>query len=350
MPSSETAGSEFRQPPDVGLLPFSSYNFPVAYFLGIDGGATKTHIVLSNGTGRPVVEGQSGPSNYHIVGVEQAAANLSAAISQAFADSAVVPDAVKAACAGMAGFDGASDRKNVQKILTSALEASGMHCSWRSLNDSVVAWAGAFHGDPGALIASGSGAVAFAVGENGRSARADGLGHWLGDAGSGYDIGRRGLRAALAALDGRGPTTRLTEQFRAVAGNSQQEWTGWLAELDSSISHAHEQLRSFAPSVAEAAAGGDAVAHTIMHEAGTALASTAAAVLRKVGLLTDAKVATAGSVLEQPSCLYQAFRAALNAHLPGCQIVPARAGPARGAALLARNPGIVPRDALQAHG
>ena len=331
-------------------MPFSSYNFPVAYFLGIDGGATKTHIVLSDCTGRPVVEGQSGPSNYHIVGVEQAAVNLSAAISQALADSAVVPEGVRAACAGMAGFDGASDKKNVQKILTSALEANGMHCSWRSLNDSVVAWAGAFHGNPGALIASGSGAVAFAVGENGRSARADGLGHWLGDAGSGYDIGRRGLQAALAALDGRGPSTRLTELFRAVAGNSQQAWIGWIAGLDSSISHAHEQLCSFAPSVMEAAAGGDSVARTIMDEAGTALACTAAAVLRKVGLLTDPSVATAGSVLEQPSCLYQSFRVALNAQLPGCQIVPARAGPSWGAALLARNPDLVPQDALQAHG
>jgi len=322
----------------------------VSYFLGIDGGATKTHIVLSNGTGRLVVEGQCGPSNYHIVGVDQAAANLSAAISQALTDSAVVPHGVKAACAGLAGFDGASDKKNVQEILTSALQASGVHCSWRSLNDSVVAWAGAFHGSPGALIASGSGAVAFAVGETGRSARADGLGHWLGDAGSGYDIGRRGLRAALAALDERGPATLLAEKFRATAGSSQREWIGWIAGLDSSISHAHNQLCSFAPFVMEAAACGDTVAGSILKEAGEALAVTAASVLRKVGLLTDSKVATAGSVLEQPSCLHRAFRAALNAHLPGCQIVPARAGPAWGAALLARNPDLVPQDALQAHG
>jgi len=105
----------------------------VSYFLGNDGGATKTHIVLSNGTGRPVVEGQSGPSNYHIVGVDQAAANLSAAISQALTDSAVVPHGVKAACAGLAGFDGASDKKNVQEILTSALQASGVDLPYQLL-------------------------------------------------------------------------------------------------------------------------------------------------------------------------------------------------------------------------
>ena len=113
---------------------------------------------------RLVGEGQNGPSNYHIVGVEQAASNLSEAISQALALSAVSPTDVKAACAGMAGLDGASDQKQMHQILTTALNASGLNCPWRSLNDSVVAWAGAFHGEPGALIASGSGAVAFAVG------------------------------------------------------------------------------------------------------------------------------------------------------------------------------------------
>jgi len=322
----------------------------VAYFLGIDGGATKSHIVLCNGTGRLVGEGQSGPSNYHIVGVEQAATNLSEAISQALARSAVSPTEVKAACAGMAGFDGSSDEKNMHRILPTALLASGLQCQWRSLNDSVVAWAGAFHGEPGALIASGSGAVAFAVGENGRSARADGLGHWLGDAGSGYDIGRRGLRAALAALDERGPATRLTEQFRAIAGSTQKEWIGWIAGLDASISYAHQQFRSFAPFVFEAAASDDAIARSILNEAGAALAGTAASVLRKVGLLTKPQVATAGSVLQQPSSLRQTFRDALNADLPGCQIVPARSDPARGAALLAGNADLVPQDALQVCG
>ena len=250
----------------------------------------------------------------------------------------------------MAGFDGSSDEINMHQILNTALKASGLHCPWRSLNDSVVAWAGAFHGEPGALIASGSGAVAFAVGENGRSARADGLGHWLGDAGSGYDIGRRGLRAALAALDERGPATRLTERFRAMAGNTQKEWIGWIAGLDSSISHAHEQFRSFAPSVFEAAASDDAVALSILHGAGAALASTAASVLHKVRLLNEPQVATAGSVLEQPSSLRQAFRDTLSANLPGCQIVPARSDPARGAALLAGNADLVPKDALQVCG
>ena len=328
----------------------SGYNLTVSYFLGIDGGATKTHIVLSDRTGRLVGEGQGGPSNYHIVGIEEAGANLCATISQTMAESAVAPTDVQAACAGMAGFDGPSDTGNVQHILTSVLAGCGLVCPWQSVNDSVVAWAGAFDGEPGALVAAGSGAVAFAVGADRRSARADGLGHWLGDAGSGYDIGRNGLRAALAALDGRGPGTRLADHFRAVAGRSQQEWISWVADLEKSISHAHFQLRSFAPFVVQAADSGDKVALTILYEAGAALANTAVSVLRKVGQLNAPRVATAGTVLSKSSQLRQAFRAALSAQLPDCCIVPAQGGPAHGASLLAREPSLLPRDALHARG
>ncbi|MDE0072183.1 MAG: hypothetical protein OXO48_20910 [Caldilineaceae bacterium] len=328
----------------------SGYNPYVAYFLGIDGGATKTHVILSDRTGGLVAEAKDGPSNYHLVGSGQAGNNIAAAISRALAESTVDPADVQSACAGMAGFDGPSDMENVQQLLKSVLAGCGFLCPWRSVNDSVVAWAGAFLGGPGALIAAGSRAVAFAVGCNGISARADGLGHWLGDAGSGFNIGRAGLRAAVAALDGRGPATCLADSFLAVAGHSAQDWVDWIADLDTSIAHAHFQLRSFAPFVTRAADAGDSVALSILENAGAELAATAVSVLRKVKHLTAPRVATAGTVLEESRQLRRAFQSELSALLPGCQFVPARAAPAYGASLLARKPALLPKDTLQAHG
>lgn len=328
----------------------SGYNPYVVYFLGIDGGATKTHVVLSDRTGGLVAEAKDGPSNYHIVGAGQAGRNIAAAISQALAESTVDPADVQSACAGMAGFDGPSDMENVQQLLKSVLEGCGFICPWHSVNDSVVAWAGAFLGGPGALIAAGSGAVAFAVGCNGISARADGLGHWLGDAGSGFNIGRAGLRAAVAALDGRGPATCLADSFLAIAGRLRQEWVAWIADLDTSISHAHFQLRSFAPFVTQGAGCGDSVALSILDDAGAALAATAASAVRKAGHFSTPRVAITGSVLEESLHLRRAFQSELTAQLPGCQIVPVCASPAYGASLLARKPALLPKDTLQAHG
>ncbi|MDE0180935.1 MAG: hypothetical protein OXL39_06290 [Caldilineaceae bacterium] len=322
----------------------------MVYFLGIDGGATKTHVVLSDRTGDLVAEGKDGPSNYHLVDVGEASNNIAAAITRALADSNIDPVEVQSTCAGMAGFDGLSDMENVRQSLESALVGCGLMCPWYSVNDSVVAWAGAFLGGPGALIAAGSGAVGFAVGRNRNSARTDGLGHWLGDAGSGFNIGRAGLRAAVAALDGRGPATCLADSFLAVVGHSAQDWVDWIADLDTSIAHAHFQLRSFAPFVTRAADAGDSVALSILENAGAELAATAVSVLRKVKHLTAPRVATAGTVLEESRQLRRAFQSELSALLPGCQFVPARAAPAIGASLLARKPALLPNDTLQAHG
>ena len=322
----------------------------MVYFLGIDGGATKTHIVLSDRSGGLIAEGKGGPSNYHLVGVAEASSNIAAAISRALAGSMVDPANVQSACAGMAGFDGPSDKEHVQQLLKSVLDCCGFVCPWHVVNDSVAAWAGAFLGGPGALVAAGSGAVAFAVGRDGCCARADGLGHWLGDAGSGFSIGRAGLRAAVSALDGRGPATCLSDSFIAIAGHSSQEWVGWIADLDTSISHAHFQLRSFAPFVTQAADFGDSVALSILDDAGAALAATTASAVRKAGHDTAPRVAIAGGVLEESLHLRRAFQTELSALLPDCQIVPVCAAPAYGASLLARKPALLPKDTLQAHG
>ena len=53
------------------------------YYLGVDGGGTKTHAVITNATYTVVGEGLSGPANPHRVGLKEAVANILDAITQA---------------------------------------------------------------------------------------------------------------------------------------------------------------------------------------------------------------------------------------------------------------------------
>ena len=62
----------------------------------------------------------------------------------------------------------------------------------------------------GYAVIAGTGAGAIRVEDGRQVAVADGLGWLLGDEGSGFWIGQRVVRAALADLDGRGPSTALT--------------------------------------------------------------------------------------------------------------------------------------------
>ena len=88
-------------------------------------------------------------------------------------------------------------------------------------SDAVIAHAGALAGQPGVVLAVGTGAVAIGVGRDGAFTRVDGCGPWLGDDGSGAWLGLTGLRSVLRGEDGRGPPTSLREaaltRFGAIA-------------------------------------------------------------------------------------------------------------------------------------
>ena len=78
-------------------------------------------------------------------------------------------------------------------------------------SDAVIAHAGALDGNPGVVLIAGTGVVAVAIGADGTLRTAGGWGPWLGDEGGGAWIGAAGLRAALRAHDGRGPSTTLLD-------------------------------------------------------------------------------------------------------------------------------------------
>jgi N-acetylmuramic acid 6-phosphate etherase len=134
-------------------------------------------------------------------------------------------------------------------------------------SDAVIAHAGALNGQPGVVLIVGTGVVAVAIDADGALRTADGWGPWLGDEGGGGWIGAAGLRAALRAHDGRGPSTTLLDAARARFGAPQS----WPAQLTDAAA-----LASFAPDVL--AAEGDAAARAIVSAAAEALAATARAV------------------------------------------------------------------------
>jgi glucosamine kinase len=85
-------------------------------------------------------------------------------------------------------------------------------------HDSVTSYLGALGDRTGCVVAAGTGVVTLGVGAT-RAVRVDGWGWILGDAGSGFWIGRRAIDMALRAFDGRGPSTGLLDLVRADFGD-----------------------------------------------------------------------------------------------------------------------------------
>src|SRR5207302_4816203 len=126
--------------------------------------------------------------------------SLAAACAQAGLDPETV--AFEAACFGMSG--GPDDKR---EILAGILRTPNLIVT----NDAVIALAGATASGQGIIAIAGTGSIAFGRNASGRTARAGGWGYIFGDEGSGFDIVRQALRAALRMEEGWGPATRLRE-------------------------------------------------------------------------------------------------------------------------------------------
>jgi N-acetylmuramic acid 6-phosphate etherase len=165
------------------------------------------------------------------------------------------------------GAAGAFAAPDAARALGQALLASLRAERVAVTSDAVIAHAGALNGQPGVVLIVGTGVVALAIDADGALRTADGWGPWLGDEGGGTWIGAAGLRAALRAHDGRGPSTTLLDAARARFGAPRT----WPAQLNDAAA-----LASFAPDVL--AAQDDAAALHIVIKAADALAATARAV------------------------------------------------------------------------
>ncbi len=158
--------------------------------MGIDGGATKTICLLSDEG--VLSAGLSGPSNYITIGVEGARRAIEEAVTRALKGCQGI-QRVDVAYLGMAGAEGPRGKRIFNDIM------QGLGIAGRVFvdTDAAIAVAGATACKPGVVVISGTGSIAYGVNRFGERRRAGGWGYLLGDEGSGFDIGRRGLASAL---------------------------------------------------------------------------------------------------------------------------------------------------------
>ena len=181
------------------------------------------------------------------------------------AASLLGPDVLTGVTAVGAGVAGVEAAPGPAAELADALAAE-FGASVALAGDAVSAHAGAFGGEPGTIVVVGTGTVLVTADADGSVRQVDGWGPWLGDEGSGRWIGQEGLRAVLAALDGRGPQTALTaaaEQLHRPL--SEMPW--WVSATGSPA----RRLAAFTPAVLRAATGGDEVATAIVERAADAV-------------------------------------------------------------------------------
>ncbi len=293
--------------------------------VGVDAGATTTRclVVADDGTivGRATAAGANIRSSAGRP--EQWFAHaLAAALGSAR------PGDVRAGVFGVAGA-GAAGARTVAEAVDRAWRSVGLGGQPKVVTDLDVAFAAGSTSPAGLLLLAGTGAAAAAFADRRIVRRCDGYGWVLGDEGSAVWLGLHGVRAALAAWDGRGEATRLRADIAAYFA---AEPDADLAQTAISRVHADAPARlgELAPLVTRAAIAGDPVAVALVDEAAERLVAAVRTVATAVPPLDAVDLVLAGALLiEGP------VRAAVISRLDGRLRVRDPGPGAAGAAALA---------------
>jgi glucosamine kinase len=245
----------------------------MAYYVGIDGGGTRTTLGVADAQGQELVR-RTGPPGLVDPRRPAATADLLVGLIREAAAAADQEGAAAGLCAGLAGVGNTTEREIVQD----ALLRSGVADRVLVVSDGEAALHGALGGGPGILVIAGTGSVAYGRAEDGRVARCGGWGMIVGDEGAGYRIGQAGLRAALLSSDGRGMPTRLLPVLLHTLGLAVPEAIPpWIARAEKS------EVALLAVHVLRLSEQGDQVAREIVSEAALDLGTHVEALVDRLG-------------------------------------------------------------------
>ncbi len=225
--------------------------------IGIDGGGSKTEFVQFTEDGTILERLTLGACNPNAVGIEESAALLQRGINELL-------EAHRDVCGiyvGSSGFLTGGNGKKVKAILSRAYPQIMIRCETDIMN--VIA-AGTDAENCIAVIC-GTGSIVYAK-EGDRLTKLTGWGYLLSSSGSGYDIGRDALRAALGDTEGLSEKTLITGLVETKLGAPVSQCVQEVYKHDQSY------VASFTPLVFDAYQKGDAVAHRIITENAKSLA------------------------------------------------------------------------------
>jgi N-acetylglucosamine kinase-like BadF-type ATPase len=297
----------------------------VAFFLGIDGGGTKTECVVGDDE-RVLGRSVEGTIKIKKVAAEAAGRALETAIETACKQAGITPGQIARTCIGLAGSsipEVADWAYNVLKQLVSG--------EVLVVNDTLIAHQAAFNRAPGVLVIAGTGSNVLGTNEQGETARAGGWGPIISDEGSGFWIGRTAVAQVMRAHDAGRPTELLNAVMRA--------WR--LSSLEEVVSMANSNpppdFASLLPEILHCADSGDALANEILTAAAHELVRLTRTVIRKLWPASgNVNVAVTGGVFVHSPQIRQVFANSIKSERPGICVNLDPVHPVMGALAMAR--------------
>jgi N-acetylglucosamine kinase-like BadF-type ATPase len=293
--------------------------------VGVDGGGTKTDVVVADLDGRELAVATGGGANHEAIGTTRMATVIEAALDEALTAAGRRRSDVVASAFGLAGVDWDSD----VDLVGEALDVLALPGARLVVNDSRIALRAGCSQRWGIVSSIGTGTVTAGVNRSGEWFRTMAVG-WGEPSGS-FTLVSESLNAIAAHHHHTGPVTSLTELYLDTLGYAS------ITEMFEAITRGRSKVGGrLAPLVDRAAADGDRVADDILTRVADQHADMVGGVATHLGMLDDVfELVTSGGVHSSGGPFTDRFSARVRDRCPGAVLTPLAGRPATGAVLLA---------------
>ena len=226
--------------------------YQASYYLGVDGGGTKTEFCLADSTGQIIASCILGGSNPNDVGAETTCAILKEGIAKVCGN---IPYAKISVYAGIAGAGSGTHGQQLTKYLQTMGFASAS-CG----SDAKNGLAASLGKRNGMIVIMGTGNVTF-VQKDGKTHKIGGFNYLFDEGGSGFSVGRAAIAYALRAEERGEAASILYKLVLERCGTDQV-----LTKLTDFYAGGKRTVADFAPLVFEAYEQGDPTAAAILKE------------------------------------------------------------------------------------
>ena len=299
----------------------------MAYYLGADIGATKTHTLIVDETGRALGFGESGSGNHEDVGYDGMLDTMQQGLEQVLRAAGLTRTDIRGAGFGVAGYDWPSESAATSAVI----DQLGLSAPYIYVNDTVPGLVAGAEEGWGVVIVAGTGSNCRGWDrEHKREGRVSGHGVMMGEGAGSSELIHRAMQIVGYAWSRRGPMTALTDAFVEFAGAEDLEDL-----IRGYTTFEYPVGAEAAPLVFRVAMEGDRIAQELIHWAGIENGEMANAVIRQLGCESlEFDVVMAGSMFEGGSMLIEPMRETICKFAPGARLVRLQVPPVLGAVIL----------------
>lgn len=299
------------------------------YYIGIDGGGSKTIFAIAGEDGRVLGTIKAGSAFYKQIGEDGVLELLQKGVSEVCGFAQGENTCIASICFGMPAW---GESPVNDKIMEEKIVSSFPQWKIHIVNDCEVGWAGSLLLQPGINIVAGTGSIAFGKNENGETARCGGWSEWFSDEGSGYWLGLKCVQLFSRQSDGRDEKGPLYHIVRKELGLSVDEEI--IDLFETGYLHKRDKTASLQKLLLKAAREGDRYAIKAYEKAAKELYDIISGVKKKIFADTNCMVSYSGGIFNVGDLIMKPLIKLLQQN--GMELTEGKAEPYVGAAMLAK--------------